>query len=97
MQRQALTVDNICVTVSFANRKDPMSYQVLAQKYRPQSFDDIVGQDVIARTLKNSIEKGRVANAYIFCGPRGIGKTSAARLVAKILNCEEKKGKNRKQ
>jgi len=66
-----------------------MSYQVLAQKYRPQVFDDIIGQEVVARTLKNSVTRGRVANAYIFCGPRGVGKTSVARLVSKALNCEE--------
>lgn len=66
-----------------------MSYQVFAQKYRPQGFDDIIGQEVIARTLKNSVTRGRVANAYIFCGPRGVGKTSVARIVSKTLNCEE--------
>jgi len=65
-----------------------MAYQVLAQKYRPRVFDDVVGQDVVTRTLKNSIVRDRMANAYIFCGPRGVGKTSVARLMAKILNCE---------
>ncbi len=65
-----------------------MSYQVLAQKYRPQSFEEVVGQEVVTRTLKNSIVQGRVANAYIFCGPRGVGKTSVARLLSKMLNCE---------
>ncbi len=65
-----------------------MSYQVLAQKYRPQSFEEVVGQEAVTRTLKNSVVQGRVANAYIFCGPRGVGKTSVARLLSKMLNCE---------
>lgn len=65
-----------------------MSYQVLAQKYRPQSFEEVVGQEAVTRTLRNSIVQGRVANAYIFCGPRGVGKTSVARLLSKMLNCE---------
>ena len=64
-----------------------MGYQVLAQKYRPQTFDDVIGQDAVIRTLKNSIQNERVANAYIFSGPRGVGKTSIARLVSKTLNC----------
>ncbi|MFH1798994.1 MAG: DNA polymerase III subunit gamma/tau [Candidatus Omnitrophota bacterium] len=66
-----------------------MSYQTLAQKYRPQTFDDVIGQDTVKRTLKNSILSNRVANAYLFCGPRGVGKTSIARLVSKALNCEK--------
>ena len=66
-----------------------MSYQVLAQKYRPQTFEDVIGQEAVTRTLKNSILQGRIANAYIFCGPRGVGKTSIARLLSKILNCEK--------
>jgi len=66
-----------------------MAYQVLAQKYRPQAFEDVVGQEAVTRTLKNSILNGRVANAYIFCGPRGVGKTSVARLLSKTLNCEK--------
>lgn len=65
-----------------------MSYQILARKYRPQTFDDVIGQEVITKTLKNSIIAQRVANAYLFCGPRGVGKTSIARLVSKALNCE---------
>ncbi|MDD4956897.1 MAG: DNA polymerase III subunit gamma/tau [Candidatus Omnitrophica bacterium] len=69
-----------------------MSYQVLAQKYRPQSFEDVAGQETVTRTLKNAVEKGRSANAYIFCGPRGVGKTSVARLLSKTLNCLADKG-----
>ncbi len=65
-----------------------MAYQVLAQKYRPQVFEDVIGQEAVTRTLKNSIETGRVANAYLFSGPRGVGKTSVARLISKVLNCE---------
>lgn len=65
-----------------------MSYKVLAQKYRPQTFDDVVGQEMVTRTIKNSILNQRLANAYMFSGPRGVGKTSIARLLAKTLNCE---------
>ena len=71
-----------------------MSYQVLSQKYRPAAFEEVAGQDSTTRTLTNSIERGRVANAYIFCGPRGTGKTSVARLLSKTLNCEKPSGKS---
>ena len=64
-----------------------MSYQVFARKYRPQTFDDIVGQEHVVRTLKNAVEQNRLAHAYLFVGPRGIGKTSTARILAKALNC----------
>ena len=64
-----------------------MSYLVLARKYRPETFDDFVGQNVIAETLRNAITTERVAHAYLFCGPRGVGKTSMARVFAKALNC----------
>lgn len=64
-----------------------MSYEVLARKWRPQQFDDVVGQDHVTRTLKNALTSNRVAHAYLFVGPRGIGKTSIARIFAKALNC----------
>ncbi len=64
-----------------------MSYQVFARKYRPQTFDDLVGQAHVTRTLKNAVEQNRLAHAYLFVGPRGIGKTSVARILAKALNC----------
>src|SRR5688500_8363555 len=66
-----------------------MSYQVLARKYRSQTFDEVVGQDHVARTLKRAIESGRIAHAYLFCGTRGTGKTSMARILAKALNCQK--------
>jgi DNA polymerase-3 subunit gamma/tau len=64
-----------------------VSYLVLARKYRPQTFDDLVGQDHVARTLANAISTGRVAHAFLFTGVRGVGKTTSARLLAKCLNC----------
>ena len=62
-------------------------YIVSARKYRPDSFESLIGQDTIARTLKNSIQRGKLGHAYLFCGPRGVGKTSAARIFAKTINC----------
>ena len=64
-----------------------MSYEVFARKYRPQTFDDLVGQAHVSRTLKNAVAQNRLAHAYLFVGPRGIGKTSTARILAKSLNC----------
>jgi|SoiMethySBSTD1v2_1073268.scaffolds.fasta_scaffold14506_1 DNA polymerase-3 subunit gamma/tau len=64
-----------------------MSYQVLARKYRPQRFDDVVGQEVVTRTLRNAIASGRIAHAFVFAGSRGCGKTTTARILARALNC----------
>ena len=64
-----------------------MSYQVIARKYRPQRFSDVVGQEHITQTLANTIEQKRIAHAYLFCGPHGTGKTTIARIFAKCLNC----------
>jgi DNA polymerase III subunit gamma/tau len=65
-----------------------MAYQVLARKWRPQNFDEVIFQENVSKTLKNSIEKGRISHAYLFAGPRGVGKTTMARILAKALNCE---------
>ena len=63
-------------------------YIVSARKYRPATFDQLVGQDHISRTLKNALQTDQLAHAFLFCGPRGVGKTTSARILAKVINCE---------
>src|SRR3982074_2429990 len=65
-----------------------MSYQVIARKWRPQKFDEVVGQQAVTRTLKNALASGRIAQSFVFAGPRGVGKTTTARILARALNCE---------
>jgi DNA polymerase-3 subunit gamma/tau len=69
-----------------------MSYLVLARKWRPQTFADVIGQDHVTITLRKAVEKERLAHAYLFSGPRGCGKTTTARLLAKVINCESRRG-----
>lgn len=64
-----------------------MEYRVLARKYRPTNFDDLIGQDVLVRTLSNAIKTGRIAHAFLLTGIRGVGKTTTARIIARALNC----------
>jgi DNA polymerase-3 subunit gamma/tau len=66
-----------------------VSYEVFARKYRPQTFEEVLGQDAVVRTLRNAVKSDRLAHAYLFVGPRGVGKTSTARIFAKALNCVE--------
>mgnify|MGYP002031979888 CR=1 FL=1 len=66
-----------------------MSYQVLARKYRPQCFDDVVGQRGVTQTLRNALTQGRLAQSFVFAGPRGVGKTTTARILARALNCQQ--------
>src|SRR6187397_2137003 len=65
-----------------------MSYKVLARKWRPQRFDEIIGQQAVTRTLQNALASGRLAQAFVFAGARGVGKTTTARILARALNCE---------
>ena len=64
-----------------------MAYKALYRTYRPSSFEEVVGQKYIVTTLKNAIEQNKIAHAYLFCGPRGTGKTTVAKLLAKAVNC----------
>ena len=66
-----------------------MSYQVIARKWRPQQFDDVVGQQAVTRTLRNALSSGRLAQAFVFAGPRGVGKTTTARILARALSCDK--------
>jgi DNA polymerase-3 subunit gamma/tau len=74
-------------TLADSPRKRASSYTVVARRYRPQRFEDVVGQDHVVKALRNAIRLGRIAQAYVFCGTRGVGKTSLARIFAKCLNC----------
>ncbi len=76
-------------TTKWSNNMSERVYQVTARKWRPQIYEDVIGQEHVAQTLKNSIKAGKVAHAFIFSGPRGIGKTSMARILAKSLNCPQ--------
>jgi DNA polymerase-3 subunit gamma/tau len=69
-------------------RNPQMSYQVIARKWRPQKFDDVVGQQAVTRTLRNALASRRLAQAFVFAGPRGVGKTTTARILARALNCQ---------
>jgi DNA polymerase III subunit gamma/tau len=80
---------NPCLSASLVDRKKEMTYLPFARKHRPQDFDEVVGQEHITTTLKNAISLDRVHHAYLFTGPRGIGKTSTARILSKTLNCEK--------
>ena len=68
-------------------------FVVSARKYRPATFDEVVGQKHVATTLKNALQTDKLAHAFLFCGPRGVGKTTCARILAKVINCENPKDK----
>src|SRR6478672_4680340 len=66
-----------------------MSYQVIARKWRPQTFEEVTGQEIITKTLRNALQYDRLHHAYLFSGARGVGKTTTARILAKALNCHK--------
>jgi DNA polymerase-3 subunit gamma/tau len=68
---------------------NPLTYQVLARKWRPQRFEDVIGQRGVTQTLRNAIAAKRIAQSFVFAGPRGVGKTTTARILARGLNCEK--------
>ena len=78
---------DVSTSLDMTIRLTRVNYEVFARKYRPQTFDDLVGQTHVSRTLKNAVAQNRLAHAYLFVGPRGVGKTSTARILAKSLNC----------
>ena len=77
------------VTKKLKSRLREMAYQVIARKYRPQRFSDVIGQEHVTQTLAHAVAQNRIAHAYLFCGPRGTGKTTIARIFAKCLNCTD--------
>ncbi len=76
-------------TSAISNRQSPLSYQVLARKWRPQRFEDVIGQRGVTQTLRNAIAANRIAQSFVFSGPRGVGKTTTARILARGLNCQQ--------
>src|SRR5258706_5714672 len=86
--RQSSIVDRQFVIIPLMPKGEPeASYTVFARRYRPTGFDEVVGQEHVSQTLRNAIREGRVGHAYLFAGPRGVGKTSTARIFARALNC----------
>lgn len=86
-QSYEIMITFVRLSINKASHINMEQYIVSARKYRPDSFESLIGQDNIVQTLKNSIIRGQLAHAYLFCGPRGVGKTSAARIFAKTINC----------
>ena len=80
--------NKFCIFAETFLVKSMGEYIVSARKYRPMSFDSVVGQNALTTTLKNAVKSGKLAHAYLFCGPRGVGKTTCARIFAKAINCQ---------